>query len=191
MGAQAYRLLSLYEPDPGWLIEVGSERGEGSTAWLRDYAGRTGLGFTTCDIDPAQYAEAERIAPGHAICGRGRDVIAQSKPVSVAYLDGFDFIPPGYEGDVFIAEQRERYGELGLTLSNGRCHAEHLAEAKALLSRANRRCVAICDDTYQGPRGGWKGKGATAVPYLLQHGFTLIAVEEPVETSLGAAVLRR
>lgn len=191
MGAQAYRLLSLYEPDPGWLVEVGSERGEGSTAWLRDYAERTGLGFTTCDIDPAQHAEAERIAPGHAICGRGRDVIAQTKPISAAYLDGFDFIPPGCEGDGFITEQRERYADLGFTLSNGRCHAEHLAEAKALERRANRRCVVICDDTWQGPRGGWKGKGATAVPYLLRHGFGVIEVVKPEKTSLGATVLRR
>lgn len=191
MGAQAYRLLSLYEPDPGWLVEVGSERGEGSTAWLRDYAERTGLGFTTCDIDPAQHAEAERIAPGHAICGRGRDVIAQTKPISAAYLDGFDFIPPGREGDGFITEQRDRYDELGFTLSNGRCHAEHLAEAKALERRANRRCVVICDDTWQGPRGGWKGKGATAVPYLLRHGFCVIEVVQREKTSLGATVLRR
>lgn len=155
MGAQAYRLLSLYEPDP------------------------------------AQHAEAERIAGRSAVCARGRDVIAATKPISAAYLDGFDFIPPGHENDGFITVQRDRYRELGYTLSNGRCHAEHLAEAKAVEHRANRRCIVIYDDTHQGPRGGWKGKGAKAVPYLLAHGFEVVEVEPPGKRSLGATVLRR
>jgi hypothetical protein len=189
VGARAYRYLALYEPSPGCLVEIGSERGEGSTAWLADYATRTGLRFYTVDIDPKVYATAKRITNG-ARLGQGRELIPRLKNISIAYLDGFDWVRPGDEDLLWVANQRARYFQLGHIHSNEASEAEHLAEAQLVVSKAHRRCVIICDDTHRYARG-WRGKGRRAIPFLKREGFEVIDYGEMADQSLGYVVMRR
>ncbi len=190
MGARAFTLLALYKPDPGYLVEVGSDRGEGSTAWLYDYAQRTGLSFLTADIDPVRVESADKLAPGSARHMEGQDLLRKTEPISVAYLDGFDIIPDGGDDAGFILDQRERYRVLGHPFGNRFSHAAQLAEAEALEPRTTPRCAVICDDTFEGPNG-WEGKGAKAVPFLLDKGFRVTDTDMPQDNSLGYTMLRR
>lgn len=189
MGARPYTWLDDYTPDPGCLIEIGSERGEGSTAFLADYAQQHGLRFLTADIDPASHAAAAKITTGARLMS-GRDLLKRLRSkVSVAYMDGFDWIPEGLEREDWIQEQRDRYRQLGYELENRNSRNEHLAEAQLIARRATERCVVICDDTWR--NGDWHGKGGLAVPYLLTQGFTVAEHDGPRKDSLGYAVLIR
>src|SRR4051794_36253798 len=126
MGAKAYRLLEGLRPDPGYLVEVGSERGEGSTRWLYRYAKQHGLRFVTVDVDPRQVERADRIAPGKARQATGVEALRRLRtPVSVAYLDGFDWIPHGAENERWIARQQGRYRRMGMDMNNRNCQQEH------------------------------------------------------------------
>lgn len=189
MGARAYRLLALYEPAPGALVEVGSERDEGSTAYLAPYAKTHGLRFYTADIDPEVYEVARRITDGARLCS-GRELLKRLRTISIAYLDGFDWIPRGHESERWITNQARRYRTLGYELTNDTCQREHLEEAHLVAQKAAKRCVVICDDTFQTSEG-WSGKGGLAVPYLEIAGFRVVHCEPPEEASLGAVVMRR
>jgi hypothetical protein len=190
MGARAYRYLSLYDPAPSSVIvEIGSERGEGSTRFLADYAARHRLMFHTADIDPDVHAVAKRLAPC-AWNTTGAEMLRTiSGRIGVAYLDGFDWIPDGLETEPWIADQRARYHALGHEMTNENSRAEHLEEARLVAERAADRCAVICDDTWH--NGSWDGKGGLAVPHLIQQGFEVVDVGERAESSLGYVVLRR
>jgi hypothetical protein len=188
MGARAYRYLCLYDPAPGCVVEVGSERGEGSTAWLAAYAKRHGLRFYSADIDSKVHRKAKRITKGARLCS-GVEILKRVRTVSIAYLDGFDWSPEGVEEE-WLADQRDRYEDLGYAMTNAKSQTEHLEEAKLVTRKAAARCVVICDDTFVGTVG-WDGKGGQAVPHLLSHGFEVVQVEEPDTHSLGAVVLVR
>jgi len=190
MGARAYRHLSLYDPAPGCLIEIGSERGEGSTAWLHDYAQRHRLRFYTADIDLDTYTIARGITSG-ARNLTGTEVLRRLRtPVSVAYMDGFDWIPDGQANEQWIGDQRARYATLGHHLDNDRCQQTHLEEARLITGKANERCAVICDDTWLGPTG-WTGKGGLAVPHFVSEGFTVVDHDGCKDHSLGYVVLKR
>lgn len=190
MGARPYRYLSLYQPEPGCLIEIGSERGEGSTRFLDAYACRHKLRFYTADIDPDTHEAAKRITRG-ARQSTGVALLRRVRtPVSVAYLDGFDWTPAGAENEAWLIDQRARYAELGYEMTNENCQREHLAEAQLIADRAADSCVVICDDTWHDRR--WTGKGGLAVPYLISQGFTVVDhAGRENDSSLGYAVLRR
>jgi hypothetical protein len=189
MGARAYRYLSLYEPDPGCIVEIGSERGEGSTAWLTRYANRHGLGFYTADIDPGAHERAKKITANAYLLPGVTMLAALADPISIAYMDGFDWIPDHAQHEPWIQDQRALYRQLGRDLTNEACQAEHLAEATLISERAAKRCVVICDDTWFD--GQWTGKSGLAVPYLEEHGFAVVDCMGCAPDSLGYAVLKR
>jgi hypothetical protein len=189
MGARPYRYLALYDPAPGCLVEVGSENGEGSTAWLADYAKRHGLRFYTADVDATVHQRAKEITPGARLCP-GTTLLNRVGSVSVAYLDGFDWIPYGKEGQGWVKTMRRDYRDKGLELTRKASESEHLKEAAIVARKATSPCVVIMDDTYWDK--GWHGKGAKALPYLEIEGFRVIDHQgHETPGSLGCAVLRR
>ena len=188
MGARAYRLLAEHEPDPGAVVEVGSERGEGSTAWLDAWARSHRCRFYSADIDPDTHERARAITDGARLCP-GATLIRRLALVSVAYLDGFDWTPddPHFPIDGYIA----RYAELGYQLTNHNAQAAMLDEAYEVVARASPNCLVICDDTWR-TGSGWDGKGGRAVPYLLGYGrFRQLVEAGPGGDSLGFVMLRR
>lgn len=189
MGAKAYRYLALYDPEPGVVVEVGADRGEGSTQWLYEWAKGHGLDFASADIDPDQKVEGPagtkvRNVTGTQLLSRIR------RNVSVAYLDGFDWIPDGEEEKNWIREQRSRYESFGVELNNDACQREHLEEAHLVSRKAAKRCVVVLDDTWH-DGDWWTGKGGKAVPFLEIEGFEVVVQDEPGDESLGGVVMFR
>lgn len=194
MGARAYTLFEDedFQPSPeGIVVEIGADRGEGSTAWLQRWAHAHGLPFRSADVDPAIVNRLPAPVRRDARNVDGETMLRRlRRPVTAAYLDGFDFIPAGEGDERWIRRQRNRYARLGLTLDNQTCGRVHLEEAHLVVERAASSCRIILDDTWHDGKD-WQGKGALAVPYLLISGFTLVEWGEPHESSLGYAVMQR
>lgn len=181
----SYEAVAHYTPDPGCLIEIGSERGGGSTAYLNDYALHHGLTFYTVDIDAEVYDGIRHNYGDAAIHSRGLDFLhLVQQPISVAYLDGFDWI---YDPNSDItAIQIPQYRYMGLELTNDNCQKEHLLEAEVVEQKSADRSLVIFDDTYLIEDGIFTGKGGTAAAFLLDHGY-----EHVLESSPGGAVFYR
>jgi hypothetical protein len=98
MGAQAYGLIEDIPFLPGeCVVELGSERGEGSTYYFVEYCGGRGIPFYTVDPDKNDgYTTASQIARCHAYCMTGEQFLAEVFPsfglkIKFAYLDNFDW----------------------------------------------------------------------------------------------------
>ena len=162
----------------GSLIEVGTTRekmpGQGSTVILAALATELGLPFITVDMDPAntEQAQADLVPyPGaRAVTARGEDFLATfNGPIVAVYLDAFD-IQHGKHSEYRV----ERYRQfLGVDITNEAASEMHLACVLALLPRLVPGGLVVIDDTWL-EDGGYAGKGGTAVPALLEHGFTIV-----------------
>ena len=77
-GAAAYKLLAEYadDLDAGNMIEIGSDRGEGSTRWLAEFAARNGRSFFTVDFSPEGYLNGQRACGPCAFKGMGEDFLS-------------------------------------------------------------------------------------------------------------------
>lgn len=76
-GAAAYRLLADFEDDldDGNLIEIGSDRGEGSTRWLAEFAAKHHRNFYTVDFSAEGYRNGQRACGGCAFKGMGENFL--------------------------------------------------------------------------------------------------------------------
>jgi hypothetical protein len=159
----------------GVLVEVGTTRekmeGQGSTVELAKLANRLGLEFVTVDMDPVNTKQAQAdlatFTSAEAVTAKGEDFLASfDRPIAAAYLDAFD-IQHGQHSQYRI----DRYRELLHTdITNEGSSQMHRACAEALIPKLVDGGLVVIDDTWH-EGNGYAGKGATAVPLLLQHGF--------------------
>lgn len=178
MGAALYPLLADHgDVLPGeCVVEIGSERGEGSTAWLADFCHKRAINFYTVDVDPLVHETAVKTVDGYRCCsahlGPGEEFLPGLKEkIRFAYLDAFDCIPAGFEKEPFIDFYTRRYEELGLrAMTNENSARSHLALTRLVVKRAASRCAILIDDTDL-TDGGWLGKGRLAAPFLSRKGF--------------------
>jgi hypothetical protein len=178
MGARVYWVLEQHSniAEDECVVEIGSERGEGSTFWLSTFCAERDVTFHTVDIDPHIHKNAVSIVSehpkSHAHLSSGEDFLAGlDQCISFAYLDGFDCIPKGFETAKFVRDCANRYQQIGLHLSNDECEASHLRQAELFVAKAATRCTLLIDDTFLAE--SWSGKGALAMPYLRTQGFVL------------------
>jgi hypothetical protein len=165
MGARAYVLIDEFEPlDGDSVVEIGSERGEGSTAYFRKYCEDKHLPFYSVDVDPL----IENV-----IKSDGAEWLeAFEGTIGFAYLDNFDYIFEHIAGKEWVQRQIENYAKRGVTMNNENSERAHLEQAKHIARLSRIGTVVIFDDTWFD--NGYHGKGAKAVPYLLGKGFQLV-----------------
>lgn len=180
MGARPYRLVTTLG-ERGAVVEIGSERGEGSTDYLSDLCRAHGVPFFSVDIAPRH--QLTTVMDGEAFLAEFADEI------QLAYLDNFDFVFPEIEGLDWVDGQISEYRALGYEMSNDNSMSAHLAQAKLVHERSFVDTVVLFDDTYM-LDGRLHGKGATAVPWMLDHGWALIG-EIGDHYSTGYARMRR
>ena len=120
MSAKAYRLLKFYKnflTQGQSLVEIGSERGGGSTKYFHEICSEEGYKFYTVDIDPDIYKRAGEIAPGSAVLQDGTQFLESLEgEICFVYLDNFDWDWGGM-GET-LTRQIHRYKELDLELNN-------------------------------------------------------------------------
>lgn len=170
--------------DSGVWIELGVDRGEGSTQWFADRARERNVEFIGVDMDSDQIQQANRNLssksasvnsdgtitvtvgdlPKHItlVTDRGEiflDRYAKQNPdkrVSLAYLDNFDWdYWLGIPEEAFVAGVKQKYIEkLGTEMNNINSQLTHLLQAYRLVPLLSENSVVICDDTWAMPQEG-------------------------------------
>lgn len=162
------------------LIEIGTTRervpGQGSTEKLAQVCAGLGIDFVTVDMDARNTAMARRMfrrlgLPFRAVTAKGEDFLAAWEgPIDYCFLDAYDF-DHGMHSEL----RQSRYETfLGSRISDAQCHQMHLDCAHSLVKRLAPDGVICFDDTWTDEDGAWTAKGATAMPFLLDHGFKVI-----------------
>ena len=140
------------------VVETGTIRSEEDwggagffSYWMGAYLFHRGGKLHSADITPAycEFAREWTRVFGETVTVHQEDSIEFLRrfpeSIDVLYLDSMDTTEPG--------------------------HAEHaLKEAKAALPKLHDRSLIVFDDTPWNA-GAWVGKGATAVPWLIQQGW--------------------
>lgn len=170
--------------DTGVWVELGVDRGEGSTPWFADKAKQHNTKFIGVDMDPDQIKRANHnlasktatvnsdgsmtVAvgdlPNHVtlVAERGEvflDTFARENPetkISLAYLDNFDWdYWLGQEEEAFVAGIKKNYiDKLGAEMNNINSQLTHLLQAIKLVPLMAENSVIICDDTWVMPQEG-------------------------------------
>lgn len=174
----------------GDLLEIGSNRGEGSTLILGQIALQCNKTLYSVDMDPTlierneilNESATERL-PIQFYNMKGEDFLKQNNHLkfSVVLLDNFDWDScaglPGtsLEWMNIIIDQKAMYLRLIDTdMTNLNSQMAHLQQAMLCVELLTGDAIIICDDTYQRVDGTYDGKCSAAVPYLLLHGFDVV-----------------
>jgi hypothetical protein len=157
------------------VVEIGSERGEGSSVWLYNWAKQRNIEFYSVDVE---HSPREQHHPeiNWIVASSGSDWCKNSLPglnkkIKVLYLDNFDWIwepeniPDGIQGQI------DSYARRGVTMNNQNCQEEHRLQVEYCLPYLDEQSIVIMDDTFY--YDYWDGKCATAIPLLLQNGFEI------------------
>jgi hypothetical protein len=203
MGARAYNLINevIEHYKEGIVLEIGMERGEGSTTFFNHFCQIKGIEFYSVDFDPNtfQIVKEMKLDWTVPICMSGEKFLFEyfpelKKKIFFAYLDNFDYIFPHIRGHEQIIKQQSRYKEFGFEMdeNNHNSHRAHLIQAFLIdLDFAAEPCYFLLDDTWR--KGDvWYGKGATAVPYLLSRNYKIISKpDEDASPEFGFVLLGR
>jgi hypothetical protein len=179
MGTRPYQHLinlNLECNENNIVVEIGSERGDGSSVCLYHWASERNINFYSVDVE---HGMREKTHPyinwvvtelGSIWC---RDILpGLNKTIKVLYLDNFDWIYDENKVAPYIQNQVKHYARRGVVMNNQNCQEEHRLQLEYCLPYLDKQAVVIMDDTFYN-NGIWDGKCATAIPLLLEHGFTI------------------
>lgn len=188
--------------DTGAWIEIGVDRGEGSTKFFADLAKTKATRFYGVDADESQISKARDTLSSTGIVNLGLNgtvSVVQGplpdhielvhafgerflseltpQPVSLVYLDNFDWdYWVGRQEESFVPAQKQHYRDyMGTEMTNINSQTTHLAQAMLLMPMMSKNSIIICDDTWYHPEEGvFIGKCSAVIPYLLLHGYKIL-----------------
>jgi len=139
------------------IVEIGSDRWEGSSAYFADLANTHSMQFITVDLDPGAGIRLRKtVAPEHVplvefVLAEGTAWSKQySGPaIKALYLDNFDWDWSTNRQSEMIEQQREWYSSQGITMSNLNSQTSHITQMVNLLPHMSAQCVVCVDDTYE------------------------------------------
>jgi len=166
------------------IVEIGSDRWEGSSAYFADLANTHDMRFITVDLDPgAELRLRKTVLSDHTHLvefvqaeGTQWTVKYQDSKIRVLYLDNFDWDWRTDRQQQMIQNQVQWYQQQGLVMNNINSQTAHITQMVNLLPHMTDRCVVCVDDTYE-YNGVFIGKGGAVVPYLIGQGFGILAAE--------------
>ena len=167
------------------IVEIGSDRWEGSSAYFADLANTHAMRFISVDLDGAARERIRRtINPNHLsltefVQAEGIQWTAeyQGPKIKVLYLDNFDWDWSTNRTNDMIEEQRRWYATRGITMNNVNCQTAHITQMVNLLPHMSTRSLVCVDDTYE-YNGVFIGKGGAVIPYLIGQGFGMLAARD-------------
>jgi cephalosporin hydroxylase len=167
------------------IVEIGSDRFEGSSYYFADLANQCGMKFITVDLDTGAVGRARREIPAEwlpnceFVCAEAIEWTKNTalKNIKVLYLDNFDWDWSTNRQSEMIEQQRHWYSTQGITMSNLASQTSHITQMVNLLPHMSTQCVICVDDTYE-YNGVFIGKGGAVVPYLLGQGFDLVEASD-------------
>jgi hypothetical protein len=138
--------------DPGSaILEIGSDRWEGSTVWLANIAERLDMHFYSVDIDDS--AQRRITHPRITWCiSEGADWCRAVLPVldhkiGLVYLDNFDYDWRVGDDNPMIQKQKAEYLSRDVVMDNQNCQVTHMKQMISILPYTVPGSVAIFDDT--------------------------------------------
>lgn len=177
-----YREIGRFLPDTidgdHVFVEIGSDRGEGSTKYLDDLAAAHDTRLITVDISTrASQHLASSCANTEFVIAQGsewsREFAQRGTRISVLYLDNFDYIWDVHRISPAIRQQIFRYESSGLRMDNQNCQVEHLRQMINLAPALHPQATVAFDDTYC-VNDCWIGKCGPAVVYMKTLGWRVV-----------------
>jgi hypothetical protein len=166
----------------GDILEIGADRGDGSTFIFASIAAHMGRQLYSVDIDPEiierNRSRFERMPfklPVEFYTQSGEAFLAERSGLrfSVVLLDNFDWQWNPLKPEDFIQAQVDRYkSEFNVDMSNLNSQITHLRQALLLTDMLAEQAVVLCDDTYWDElHATYTGKCGAVIPYLITLGF--------------------
>lgn len=173
MGFPVKSIIQYASVLEGSVVEIGSERGEGSTAFLSNFCKKFGLKFYSVDFEDNAYQRAKNIPNTIAIQSTGEEFLRnfpKGEKICYAYLDNHDW---NYGDEELHARTKRKYDLYGLDLSNKNSQQAHLDQAMLVSELASKKCIISFDDTfYDDELKCVSGKGGTAHTWLSSKGWS-------------------
>lgn len=167
------------------LLEIGSDRGEGSTGVLASIAVSNNKILHSVDMNAkiiSRNSNKYKEQPVIFYNTKGEDFLDQHSHLkfSIVLLDNFDWNWAPLEAtEDYILEQMKEYETIyNLTMTNINSQQAHLVQALKLTNMLAKQCVVVCDDTFINRQGTYDGKCGAAIPYLLTLGFVAHKVHD-------------
>lgn len=184
MGARSHHYILKHLDDlEGSIVEIGCGRGEGSTDFYAGLAvGCKKFIHHAVDFDPDAYHVANNystlITNSHAHMMTGEEFLrsvfpALNEKICYAYLDNFDYNYDPANPPWWVQEQIKRYREYGIDMTNENSELAHLTQTQLIVPYAANKCIIHLDDTFI-QNNIWKGKGARAVPWLIDNNWKIV-----------------
>lgn len=168
----------LPETVSGVFVEIGSERGEGSTIAMSSWAHHFNTKLITVDIATDAKSNLDGSIPNtEFVISSGaewaNDFVRTGTDISCLYLDNFDYIWDINNVSPAIQQQIHQYAGQGIVMSNQNCQKEHMAQIIALYPLLTPDAVVAFDDTYC-VNDCWVGKCGPAVVFMLAQGWSVV-----------------
>ena len=177
--------------DRGAWVELGVDRGEGSTQFFSNLAKDNATRFYAVDADPKQIQKIQNTLTVNGqlpdyirvVHARGEDFLetlsnnnVDNERISLIYLDNFDWdyhLNEQGESPGIHMDHKKNYQSLfDVEMTNINSQIAHMAQAIQLLKLLSDNAIVICDDTWYMPTEGiYSGKCSAAIPFLLMSGF--------------------
>jgi hypothetical protein len=176
LNAQPYLEQLSYNKDTDIILEIGSDRDEGSTPFFNGLSEGTELPFYTVDIvDEVKHKfthlENIRWEIRDGATWAKEVLPTLNKKIKVLYLDNYDWSNPGLNADRI----KEQYIKYNIQWSNLGSQVEHLKQMINCLPYMAEQSLIICDDTpYVESAGIYIGKSGAVVPFLLIHNYKIV-----------------
>lgn len=173
-----YLLYASYNTSTDIIVEIGSDRNEGSTTFFDGYSKDLGIPFYSVDIEDDAKKRLTSLKHTNWEIASGsvwtKEVLPTlQKKIKVLYLDNFDWNHnPTVPTDTGFVEL---YAKHGISWTNLNCVAEHLQQMINCLPYMAEQSIIICDDTpYQEHSGIYIGKCSAVIPLLVTNGYTIV-----------------
>ena len=166
------------------ILEIGSDRYEGSSYYFADLATCHDMKFITIDLDVSAIQRSRKNIPTewHDHCefvvGDGAEwtkrVLPELNPtIRIVYLDNFDWDWETEKHSDMIEQQKAWYKKRNIQMTNLNSQVSHLTQMINIMPYLAPKCIVCVDDTYD-YKGVFIGKGGAVVPYLLSNGFGML-----------------
>ena len=173
MGSPFRSIVQCASVLQGSVVEIGSERGEGSTAFLSSFCKQLGLKFYSVDFEQEAYLKAKGTPNTIAVHSTGEEFLKnfpKNEKICYAYLDNYDW---NYGHEDLHNRQKKTYELYGLTLSNENSQKAHLDQTILISHLSADKCIISFDDTfYDNELKCVSGKGGTAHDWLTGEGWS-------------------
>lgn len=184
MGRQPYKMLETFSNlkvnQNNIVLEIGSERGEGSSLFLYNWATKNNIDFFSIDVLDSAKKEFVNFNANFIVASAGhiwcKDELPKlRKLIKILYLDNFDWTDVNNLKYDWLHELINSYKERGVIMNNQNSQEEHRLQALYCIPFMDEQSIVFFDDTWKShiTPSGYDGKSGTAIPLFIEAGYKI------------------